>query len=108
MPHEVWALEGPIALAVQGLCLLGFIWTGLTCLTFMYNDLFGFSEALTGVAPHWVPHYMPFVYKYTRSPLWFGIITTLWAASEMVPSSSLSLHLTHNTLVDSACSCVVS
>jgi len=98
MPHEVWALEGPIALAVQGLCLLGFIWTGLTCLTFMYNDLFGFSEALTGVAPHWVPHYMPFVYKYTRSPLWFGIITTLWAASEMVlslplPPSQLTLRV---------------
>jgi len=83
MPHDVWSVKGPVALVMEGLCLLGFIWTAITCLTFSHNDLFGFKEALTGITPHWVPHYMPFVYKYSRSPLWLGVITTMWAASEM-------------------------
>jgi len=83
MPHTIWSVEGPLAIALQSLCLCGFLWTALTCITIAHNDLFGYREAFTGIPARYVPRHLPLVYQYTRIPLWLGTLSILWAASEM-------------------------
>jgi len=83
MPHTVWSLEGPIGLALQALCMFGFVWTALSAITIANNDLFGFREAFTHTPARWVPRHLPLVYRYSRSPLWLGALICVWTAAEM-------------------------
>jgi len=83
MPHDLWSFKGPLAMGMHAICAFGFLWTALSCITVALNDLFGFREAFGGVPLRWIPRSRPFVYQYSRSPLWFGMILAMWAAVDM-------------------------
>jgi methanethiol S-methyltransferase len=87
MPAVVWQVDNPpIAMAMLGLSLVG--WVIVFTSTFLINhfELFGLHQVannLTG-QPMPTPRFrMPLYYKFVRHPIYLGFIIAFWAAATM-------------------------
>ncbi len=86
MPTVVWQAEGGAAYALLGVFLAGaglVLWS-----TFMIShwQLFGLSQAwhgLRGTVPAQEAFSEPSMYKYTRHPMYLGVLMVLWATPVM-------------------------
>jgi protein-S-isoprenylcysteine O-methyltransferase Ste14 len=86
LPAVVWQVEGGAAIALWGLCALG--WSIVLLSTFMINhfELFGLRQVwlhargLSYTAPHYVER---FFYRFVRHPLMLGFLIAFWATPTM-------------------------
>ncbi|QSP94891.1 isoprenylcysteine carboxylmethyltransferase family protein [Marinobacter salinisoli] len=86
MPTVVWQVEGGVVYPIFLLFLMGaglVLWS-----TFMIShwQLFGLAQAwqeFRGIEPQGQPFIEPAAYKYTRHPLYLGLLIVLWATPSM-------------------------
>lgn len=86
MPEVVWQVEGPAAVALVLLSLLG--WGMVFLSTFLINhfDLFGLKQVFDNLRQMRIEDpqfHTPLLYKFVRHPLYLGFIIAFWAAPVM-------------------------
>ena len=87
IPQVVWSIEDPTAVsAINAVFWLG--WVVLLVATFLINhfELFGLSQVyarLRGQPPRPAEFRTPFLYRYTRHPIYLGFLLSFWAAPVM-------------------------
>ncbi len=87
MPAVVWQVDNPpIAMAMLGLSLVG--WVIVFTSTFLINhfELFGLHQVANNLTGHPMPaprFRMPLYYKFVRHPIYLGFIIAFWAAATM-------------------------
>lgn len=86
MPTTVWSIDGNMSLLLQLAFVLGgglVLWS-----TFMIShwQLFGLSQAwqqFIGKAPSEDKFVVPSMYKFSRHPMYLGVLIVLWATPTM-------------------------
>ena len=86
LPATVWSVEGPLATALWGANVVG--WVVLLTSTFMIShfDLFGLNQVwsfFTGKPAPAKPFHTPLYYRVVRHPLYLGFVIGFWAAPHM-------------------------
>ncbi len=87
MPQHVWIIEAPAWRAlVWALFALG--WAVVLLATFLIDhfELFGLKQVWTHYKGRELGRHQfrtPFLYKFTRHPLYFGFLLAFWAAPDM-------------------------
>ena len=87
MPAVVWQVDNPpIAMAMLGLSLVG--WVIVFTSTFLINhfELFGLHQVTSNLAGREVPgptFRTPLLYNFVRHPIYLGFIIAFWAAPTM-------------------------
>jgi len=78
-----WHLYGVVALIADILYFVGLFWVVLSIYTSAVYDFFNLRKSFTSETSPQVPQIIPFVYKFTRMPLFSGMLLCFWATSEM-------------------------
>lgn len=87
IPAVIWAVEDPVAAGIiNGIFWLG--WGVLLLATFLINhfELFGLSQVygrLRNKPERPVSFKTPFLYRFTRHPIYLGFLLSFWAAPVM-------------------------
>lgn len=103
IPVTIWAVEGPAALVLWGLCAIG--WGLVLLSTFLLNhfELFGLAQVARAMANRQAadPEFRtPLLYRLVRHPLYLGFFIALWATPVMtVGHLVLALGMSVYTLI---------
>jgi protein-S-isoprenylcysteine O-methyltransferase Ste14 len=98
IPFELWNLElNPLGLALELLSLAG--WGIAFAGTFQIDhfELFGLAQVVAharGETPEPARFQVPFLYRWVRHPIYFGLLLALWCASVMTLGHLLFAGLT--------------
>lgn len=87
MPEAVWQIGNPsLAMAVQGLSLLGWAIAFLATFMISHFELFGLNPVVVHLVGTKMPEARfrtPGLYRVVRHPIYFGFLVAFWAAPVM-------------------------